>query len=288
MNRIPSRKRVGGTRPWPCLQPGPSGQGRPGDDFNQRGDVRAILRRHGWTLAKAGENEYWRRPGKTSGSSATLKDGVFYVFSSSAAPFEPDRPYAPFSVYALLEHGGDFVAAATALRAEGFGGETCDDAGVDLSGITRPNGRAMSFATNVTMCRTTRANSRGTAPRSGLRLRGDGPVPGDGALSQPADDLLRRPGAAGLPGGTQGLRSRRQPHEHLPVGPGPLLRWQGLDSQAQRQDPPRGRAPAVPGRSHWPPGRASRMPFCTPSHAVSNRRDRRALAVDQQVQGCPP
>ncbi|MGQ9823239.1 MAG: hypothetical protein ACUVQK_15405, partial [Thermogutta sp.] len=47
---------------------------------------RAVLRRHGWTLAKpAGSdgNEHWRRPGKTAGSSATLKDGVFYVFSSS-------------------------------------------------------------------------------------------------------------------------------------------------------------------------------------------------------------
>jgi hypothetical protein len=109
---------------------------RPGDDFNERGDLRAVLRRHGWTLAKAGENEYWRRPGKTSGSSATLKDGVFYVFSSSAAPFEPNRPYSPFGVYALLEHGGDFVAAASALRAEGFG-STADAAGddVDLSRI---------------------------------------------------------------------------------------------------------------------------------------------------------
>jgi len=106
---------------------------RPGDDFNERGDLRAVLRRHGWTLAKAGENEYWRRPGKTSGSSATLKDGVFYVFSSNAAPFEPNRPYSPFGVYALLEHGGNFVAAAAALRAAGFGstGDTADD--VDLS-----------------------------------------------------------------------------------------------------------------------------------------------------------
>ena len=32
-----------------------------------------------------GENEYWRRPGKDKGWSATLKDRVFYVFSSSAA-----------------------------------------------------------------------------------------------------------------------------------------------------------------------------------------------------------
>ena len=86
-----------------------------------RGDVRAVLQRHGWTLAQGGENEYWRRPGKISGWSATLKDNVFYVFSSSAAPFEPSQAYSPFSVYAWLEHGGDFAAAASALRGLGYG-----------------------------------------------------------------------------------------------------------------------------------------------------------------------
>jgi len=94
---------------------------RPGDDFNQRGDVPAVLRRHGWTLARAGQNEHWRRPGKEEGWSATLKSGVFYVFSSNAAPFDSDRAYAPFSVYALLEHDGDYSAAAAVLRAQGYG-----------------------------------------------------------------------------------------------------------------------------------------------------------------------
>ncbi len=106
--------------------------GRPGDDFNDRGDVRELLLRHGWTLARPGENEYWRRPGKSAGSSATLKDRVFYVFSSNAAPFEPEKAYGPFTVYALLEHGGDYAAAAAALRAQGYGQEP-DVAGVDLS-----------------------------------------------------------------------------------------------------------------------------------------------------------
>ena len=108
--------------------------GRPGDDFNERGDVRELLRRQGWQLVRGGENEYWRRPGKQQGWSASLKDGVLYVFSSNAAPFEPDRAYAPFGVYTLLEHGGDFAAAAAALRAGGFGGDG-DDSDVDLSRI---------------------------------------------------------------------------------------------------------------------------------------------------------
>ena len=67
--------------PANCSEP----SGRPGDDFNQRGDVREVLRKHGWMLIKGGDNEYWRRPGKTAGTSATLKDGVFYVFSSNTA-----------------------------------------------------------------------------------------------------------------------------------------------------------------------------------------------------------
>ncbi|MEM7621890.1 MAG: AAA family ATPase [Planctomycetota bacterium] len=91
---------------------------RPGDIFNREGDVRDVLDRHGWRLDRGGENEHWTRPGKGGGTSATLKDRVFYVFSSNAAPFEPGTPYGPFAVYALLEHGGDFAAAARALGGE--------------------------------------------------------------------------------------------------------------------------------------------------------------------------
>ncbi len=113
---------------------------RPGDDFNRCGDVRAILVQAGWTLTKPGENEHWRRPGKSSGNhSATLKDGVFYVFSANAAPFEPNRAYSPFAVYTLLTHNGDYETAASALRTSGYGGDPASDIhpGVDISGIMR-------------------------------------------------------------------------------------------------------------------------------------------------------
>jgi len=98
---------------------------RPGDDFIMRGDMRSILIKHGWTPlgVQPDGNEYWRRPGKDSGNSATLKNGVFYVFSSNAAPFESNRGYNAFHVYTLLEHGGDFSAAASALREQGYGCE---------------------------------------------------------------------------------------------------------------------------------------------------------------------
>lgn len=108
---------------------------RPGDDFNERGDVRAILTQAGWTLAKAGENEYWRRPGKASGWSASLKDRVFYVFSANAAPFEPSKAYSPFSVYTLLNHGGDFERAAAELRLSGYGDASPSEGGADISAI---------------------------------------------------------------------------------------------------------------------------------------------------------
>ena len=115
---------------------------RPGDDFNDRGDVRDVLAQHGWALVRSGENEYWRRPGKTSGWSASLKGRVFYVFSANAAPFEPSRAYSPFAVYTLLNYGGDYETAARSLRMSGYGGDGPSDirTGVDLSGILGQTG----------------------------------------------------------------------------------------------------------------------------------------------------
>jgi len=109
---------------------------RPGDDYNARGDVRSLLQSHGWTCVKGGQNEYWRRPGKTVGWSATLKNNVFYVWSTNASPFESQKPYSPFSVYALLEHSGDFSRAAAELSRQGYGQKPeVHPTDVDLSGI---------------------------------------------------------------------------------------------------------------------------------------------------------
>jgi hypothetical protein len=63
------------------IVPGDASARRPGDDFNARGDLVAVLVKHGWERVRGGPNEYWRRPGKTAGWSATLKDRVFYVFT---------------------------------------------------------------------------------------------------------------------------------------------------------------------------------------------------------------
>ncbi len=97
----------------------------PGDDFNARGDIHGLLTDAGWQFCgtKPDGNEQWTRPGKDprNGVSATYKDGSFYVFSSNAAPFEPNVKYSPFAVYATLRHNGDFTAAASALHTQGYG-----------------------------------------------------------------------------------------------------------------------------------------------------------------------
>ena len=99
---------------------------RPGDDYNERGDFRTVLESGGWAHVRTvGENELWRRPGKTGFTwSASLRGKQFYVHSSNAAPFAQGTCYTPFAIYALLEHNGDYGAAAGKLRELGFGNET--------------------------------------------------------------------------------------------------------------------------------------------------------------------
>lgn len=102
----------------------------PGDDFNRRATWEQILEPHGWEHS---HDKYWRRPGKTNGWSATVgcvsQHGteLFCCFSDNAHPLQgasvrgPCTAYSKFSLYAVLNHGGDFSAAATRLRTEGYG-----------------------------------------------------------------------------------------------------------------------------------------------------------------------
>jgi hypothetical protein len=95
----------------------------PGDDFNERRDIRAFLESKGWTYGGTrGDTERWRRPGKERGNSASLLEGkTFYNFSSNAHPLEPEQSYDLFGLYTVYEHNGDFTAAARALAKEGYG-----------------------------------------------------------------------------------------------------------------------------------------------------------------------
>jgi hypothetical protein len=104
------------------------GELRPGDDFNLRAEWDDILGPAGWHRTRknfAGTGAAWTRPGKEHGVSATTgtaSDGVdrFYCFSTSTE-FETEKPYSKFAAYALLSHGGDLSAAASALRHDNYG-----------------------------------------------------------------------------------------------------------------------------------------------------------------------
>lgn len=113
---------------------------RPGDDYDARGDLRGLLLAHGWTALYVRDgNEYFRRPGKSNGGqSASYNGQVFYVFSSNAAPFEPNTGYSAYQVYALLEHAGDYTAAARALLDLGYG-KKAEIPQVNLAGILNQN-----------------------------------------------------------------------------------------------------------------------------------------------------
>lgn len=96
---------------------------RPGDIYNETGDPCQVLIDHGWKpLPKPNvKNKLFMRPGKKNGVSASLIDGqTFYCFSTNASPFEANKGYAPFAVYALLKHNGDYSAAAMALMEQGY------------------------------------------------------------------------------------------------------------------------------------------------------------------------
>jgi putative DNA primase/helicase len=99
----------------------------PGDDYENKVSWTEILEPHGWRIESVRNGEtFWTRPGKDprQGSSATTGYANdrerLYVFSTSTL-FTTETPYTKFAVYALLNHGGDYSAAAADLRRQGYG-----------------------------------------------------------------------------------------------------------------------------------------------------------------------
>src|SRR3954470_12047563 len=80
----------------PAAVPSDEG-GRPGDDFNRRASWEEDVLPAGWVkVRRMGDLDYWRRPGKDFGISATTgvrpdcgRD-LLWVFTTSAAPLEPE------------------------------------------------------------------------------------------------------------------------------------------------------------------------------------------------------
>ena len=72
-------------------------------DYADSIDIRPVLEAKGWKMTRDGDNEHWERPGKDGRStSATFNGEVFYVFSSNAAPFEPNTGYSRHRVLEML------------------------------------------------------------------------------------------------------------------------------------------------------------------------------------------
>jgi len=95
----------------------------PFEDFNKRCDFVALMENNGWKKVRnGGDRVYFLRPGGTSEQSGNYHKGLglFIVFSANT-PFEVSKGYKPAAVYAILEHNGDFKAAARALLNLGYG-----------------------------------------------------------------------------------------------------------------------------------------------------------------------
>jgi len=96
----------------------------PLDDFNERGDVVAILVSNGWTVvAEKGDKIFFKRSGHTTSAHSGNYDKVMKLFSvfSTSTEFETQKGYRASGVYAILECNGDFSRAASELYAKGYG-----------------------------------------------------------------------------------------------------------------------------------------------------------------------
>lgn len=101
-----------------------SEKGRPGDIFNALASWEEVLIPLGWTKVGQGNpTQFWRRPGKSSGISASTNwNGydLFFPFTTSVDGLEQKKGYTKFSLLATLKYGGDFNTTAKALVIENY------------------------------------------------------------------------------------------------------------------------------------------------------------------------
>jgi putative DNA primase/helicase len=154
-NRAP-KKIIG---PGEKGNPDKTGETAPGDDFNARATWEAVLEPYGWRKAKIdGPIVYWRRPGKTDdGHSASVGfcGDNLHVFSSNAAPFEPDATYSKWAAITFLKYGGDFKKSAKELLEQGFGQKTKrrkDDPEETVTDVDTANQFVSHFGKDFVFC----------------------------------------------------------------------------------------------------------------------------------------
>ena len=96
------------------------------NDYNDKmtiGGLKTLFSSNGWNIARETSDKVAiLRDGSTAEHSGYIfKDTLrSYVFSTSTS-FESEKPYLPYAVYAILEHDGDYTAAARELYKKGFG-----------------------------------------------------------------------------------------------------------------------------------------------------------------------
>lgn len=96
----------------------------PFEDYNERGDVVALLQSFGWQIVQnKGKKIIFKRPGQTTAQSSGNFDtekNWFSVFTTSTE-FRPLTAYQPYAVFAVLECNGDYSLASKKLLDLGFG-----------------------------------------------------------------------------------------------------------------------------------------------------------------------
>lgn len=97
--------------------------GRPGDIFNTMATWDDVLIPLGWTKVGYDYNgkQFWRRPGKRDGISASTNwngYNLFFCYSSSVDNIETNKGYSKFSLLTALKYDGDYKKAAKALVLE--------------------------------------------------------------------------------------------------------------------------------------------------------------------------
>lgn len=97
-------------------------------NYTKTAYAKRLLEDEGWTRIDNPQDkdvEYWRRPGKTDGNSATYgyRNNLFYVFSSSAEPFKDKCYYSPFQILVMLKFKDKFRPAIEWIMSKYFNSE---------------------------------------------------------------------------------------------------------------------------------------------------------------------
>ena len=108
--------------PLPLPKEEYDGPPRPGDVFNETGPEWSEILPPGWRpmgAPKVNGMQAWTMAG--SRKTATVCNQAIYVWDTDCTILPTGQWLTKFAVYTLINHGGNYSAAAAALRAEGYG-----------------------------------------------------------------------------------------------------------------------------------------------------------------------